>query len=94
MEARLFGMQDSVEIWCVCYLCVCVCDLCPLIRSGLERGEMQTFYHYLINSLFPRHLGMELAEVSAALHVVCTIYTHVLWCTSGGCAMHAIPSFP
>ena len=43
---------------------LCVCDVYPLIRSGLERGEMQTFYHYLMSTLLPRHLGsMDLTEV-------------------------------
>ena len=54
---------------CVC-VCVCLCErekercISLLVRSGLERGEMQTFYYYLTNNLLPRHLSsMELSEV-------------------------------
>ena len=32
-------------------------------RSGLEREDMQVFYHYLTTMLFPKHLVMSDVEV-------------------------------
>ena len=33
------------------------------LRSGLEREDMQVFYHYLTTMLFPKHLVMSDVEV-------------------------------
>ena len=41
----------------------CYMGLCVLLRSGLEQEDMRTLYKYLVSSLFPSTINLEVQSI-------------------------------